>query len=197
MTNHKATFSTTELCERIREQIQERLDAPLQDASSPSIDDHLQTCVACRDFQRELESIRDSLRDIPQLSLPEGDLEAVWAQTVNAPVRKTTEPRTSPRAFSWLALAAAVLFAVVSLQLVPEAVAPTPPPTTAQVAPDAAEVELAAQQLRWALGRTGEALRKTRRAATSDLAGVDQTLNQLPIRIPLMRDGLTGKRGEL
>ena len=197
MTNHKPNFSTTEICERIREQIQERLDTQLQDASAPAIEAHLSTCVACRDFQRELEAIRDALREMPQLSLPDEDLDAVWEQTVKAPIRQAPGYRTAPRTFSWLALAAAVLFAVVSFQLVPDAVAPSSLPTMATVTPDAAEVELASRQLRWALGRTGEALRKTRRAAASDLASVDETLNQLPIRLPLMRGSLTGKRGEL
>jgi predicted anti-sigma-YlaC factor YlaD len=195
-------------CEQIRDRIQEQLDsAPLEAghgilniAPVATIEDHVNSCVACREFQRELESIRTALREMPQLNLPEEDLEAVWERTVRARVSTSHVHRISGRTFSWMALAAAVLFATIALQLVPQAIAPPAIPTAGVQATDtpaAADVELASQQLRWALGMTGEAIRKSRRAAAKDLVAVDATLNQLPIRLPLTRGGLTGKRGEL
>ena len=179
-------------CSEIREALHERLDGPIPAGRRQEIENHLERCAGCREFQLGLLALGDTLRSAPAFSLPDEVLETVWARTIRAGAPHRSGPtRRLPR---WAAAAAAVLVlaflpAVVRLVrttsergLMEEPINPT----AVHDGSDPAALTRAGQEARMVLAVTARALRRTERAAYDRvLVGeVSPAVRRIPIRWP-------------
>lgn len=108
-------------CTTWQQMLESRFDGDPARAIDVELDEHVTRCPACRSYARDLEVIRETLRDLPTPALPEDALETVWAATVDAdavrPAQRTQRASTpragrSNRRIRRVGLAAAALLAV-------------------------------------------------------------------------------------
>jgi predicted anti-sigma-YlaC factor YlaD len=160
-------------CAEIRRTIQEAMDGPIAAERQAAATSHLRACAECREYQEGLEIVRNALRALPSIPLPDDALDLVWERTIRNVAR--LPKRRSLRAIPWLAAAAAVLVTVLSL---PALFRPLTRPYTP------ADLSQAAREARSALALAGNALRKSRHVAVTEvLAGeVSPAMRKIPIR---------------
>lgn len=162
-------------CAEVRRTIQEALDGPVEASRHAAAASHVQACPECRDYQEGLRIVRDELRRLPSIPFPEDALEEVWKRTTRAESRFAKKP--TRRMLPWLAAAAAVLVTALSLPALFRPVTRTY---------SAADLSQAEREARSALALAGDALRKSRHAALTEvLAGeVSPAMKKIPIRWP-------------
>lgn len=168
-------------CARALSQVHRRLDGEALDPSSAQgLERHLARCPACRGTARELEEVQRSLRELPEIPLPDEALRRVWDRTVRA-----------PRAGGWFdwrgAAAAAVLTALLGgLWYATRPPAPRWDAATAEPSLSAAELARGAAEARFALRLASAALRRSERVAIDEVLGqrVAPALSKIPIEWP-------------
>jgi len=163
-------------CERARELIHRRLDGELMDAvRRQELEDHLDSCAACRRARAELDSVQAALRALPRIPMRDEALREVWEQT------SRSRPDRASRARRWLDWRPAAAAAALALALWAAwdlgAVRTGPSPE---------EVARAAEETRMVLGLTARALREVRQAAVTEVLAeeVSPALRRVPIRWP-------------
>lgn len=161
-------------CALCRHRLEERLDGTLGERERSELDAHLAGCAECRAHAERLSSLVGALGELPELELPDADLEVVWRRTVDSPPRQ--------RARRWpVALSAAAAVLVVGLFVglfLLERPDPAEEPAPAELAQAKADLELVTQL-------TQHALRVTQRGAVD--AAFDQAVNPALQKVPLFR----------
>jgi predicted anti-sigma-YlaC factor YlaD len=141
-------------CEEVRRHIHEAHDDDRAGSFPELVREHIGTCSACRDFERDLASLTQALRVLPRAPLPASALDAVWRETIRAPRGASTV------AWSWRLAAAAVLVTAVSATTLYFVFAPASSPGPSRV-----ELARASAQADMVFGYTARALAATRDAA--------------------------------
>ncbi len=139
-------------CAELRRVLEERTDGRLPAEGCHEVDAHLSCCSDCREYRDELLLIREELRRLPLIPLPDDVVIDVLGQTVDR------EPVVVRRVGS-LSKAAALVLAV------------TIPWLAWQRSEVTAEAELtrAVSQTCYVLGTTARALRRVEHAAVEDV----------------------------
>lgn len=89
------TYTPDAACEKVRRTIEERLDdIGVGDPQDRAVEEHLVACGCCRDYRDDMLAVRDALRTLPLIPLPDDALDAVLSQTVgSAPAGKSVPLR--------------------------------------------------------------------------------------------------------
>jgi predicted anti-sigma-YlaC factor YlaD len=159
-------------CAAIRESIQDGMDGPLSLERHQEVTFHLRACSECREYRDGLEVVRDALRLLPEIPFPADALDSVWSRTIRAGSRPEA---ARPRRLDWRI--AAVAAATVTLLLLPSLFRPM----TGSFTPN--DLARAGNDTRRVLALAGEAIRKTRHAAVTQVLGaeVSPALRKIPI----------------
>jgi mycothiol system anti-sigma-R factor len=138
-------------CAETRETVELYLDGELDGESCVRIRAHLERCSTCAAQIQLAREIQSELRSLPELEAPAPVLERILERTVHRrrPAAATRWWAIWPRPV-WGALAAAGLALVLGLAVFSER-GSTPEP----VLPDAATLERATAEARYALAKTG------------------------------------------
>ena len=166
-------------CEAARVWIHRVLDGDLMEAGHRQrLQDHIETCAACRELQAELRTIQEGLRAIPPAPLPAEVLEQVWQRTLRASGEQA-RPRGSW--LDWRAAAAALVLAFTLAGLARLL------PSTPERQPSVREVA----EARYVLALTADALRKTGRVVVDEVLAdeVSPALDRVPLKLPGGGDG--------
>jgi predicted anti-sigma-YlaC factor YlaD len=181
-------MSETPRCDEARLSIQNGLDGPIDAAERASLDLHLAECAECRAYRDGLQGVQAALRALPELTLPDDALEAVWDRTTRA----EAPSRVRVWVYGWRGLAAAAVLTGVLIGLWAwvgnDPIVNGGTLAETQVTPGELteeEIELAAEQVRLVLGLTGSALRRAEHAAVDQVLGgeVAPALKRLPIQL--------------
>lgn len=160
-------------CVEIRRTIQESMDGPVALERQADAAAHVRSCSQCREYREGLEIVRNALAALPSIPFPEDGLERVWEKTIRAAVPRSQ--KRARRSLPWLAAAAAILVTVLFLPALFR-------PLTRSYSQ--ADLTTAERQARSALALAGDALRKSRHAAVSDVleGEVSPAMKKIPIR---------------
>lgn len=99
------------VCDDLCRAIEERMDGEPASHTDEAIASHLSRCADCREFQADLLGLRDGLRTLPLIPLPDEATADVLARTVGVRPR---DPISSwvRRGYGSMAAAAAVALAI-------------------------------------------------------------------------------------
>lgn len=144
-------------CGRVEALLEAFVDAELRGDDRSLVEDHVAGCAECRRQHELAVRIRTELRGLPEMDAPPVVIEQVLEEA-----RREQGERPSPWWRMWRpspvwALAVAVLAIAVLLPLVRQ---PSAPPTAAADF-DAATIQRAAEEARFALGYLSRASRRT------------------------------------
>lgn len=169
-------------CASARRQVHERLDGTLRDAAS--LDAHVAVCASCREAAEDLAALVGGLGELPGMTLPDADVECVWARTVAAPAHDVRH-----RNLRWRVAVAAAAVLVGAAMLVPLLRDDVLGRRGAATMSDA-EIARAAAEVQLVFKITDRAIQRSNRTAVDRAigTGVAPALR----RIPLLDEGFTG-----
>ena len=183
-------------CERYRESIHELVDGTIGPIRRAELQQHLDSCDACRALVADLEFVRDSAADLGELAPPDG----VWLQVAGrlrqegrvAPLPAIA--RAAPRRYAAiLAIAAALILTIgASMLVLLRTDAPAPEGTAATAAGNAVEndpVKGIAEEIRLAELHYQNAIGRLEQVAQLDAVSGETSID--PQTVATLKKGLT------
>ncbi len=184
MTPTSTTTSPFE-CAAARRLVHAAADGEIDAAGRTQLDAHLAGCAECRAFRDEIDELAAALAGLDDPALPDEDLAAVFARTVDAPAASArTAIRRRRAAPAWAAAGLAAAALVLAL-LAPHALR-----SPAEAPPSEEELARAAQEIRYVFGLTDQALQASGRAAIGEAVG--RGVRPALRRVPVLDSPLTG-----
>lgn len=156
------TYIPDAACDEVRRIIEERLDGVrFADSDGRAVEEHLAECGRCRDHRDDMLAVREGLRALPLIPLPDDALDAVLSRTVGGDPAGQTVPLRRV-GLTRFATAAALAMGV----LLPWFILNPP-----NAAVRESEVNRAVVEAHYVLDVVAGALHRAERAAVSDVLG--------------------------
>lgn len=146
-------------CDAYRLAIAAEFDGEPAELPEADVKAHIAECRACDEYRADLLMLRDDFVGLPELSMPDDALAAVFARTVDAPAPARVHRWGRAIRIATFASAAAV---VLALGLPQRFAAQTQPAS-------AAEVERATAQTLFVLGLASDAIERAERVTVEDV----------------------------
>ena len=171
-------------CERIWEWLHRELDGELPPDTLHELETHLDRCTGCREARAELRTLRESLRSLPVVPMPDAAFEEVLAGTSRRP---HWWQNPAGWGLDWRPAAAAAALAALIWVGWP----------ASQDAPTRTELAQAAAQARMIFKLTADAMEKTEQVVIRDVlaAEVSPALRKVPVQWPT-RDESARRKSE-
>ena len=156
------TYIPDDACDEVCRIIEEQLDGVrFADSHERSAEEHLAECDQCRDYRDDMLAVRDRLRSLPLIPLPDDALDAVLSRTVGG------DPAGQPVRYRRVGLTRfATAAALVMGVLLPWFIL-NPPNTAVRES----ETNRAVVEAHYVLDVVAGALHRAERAALSDVLG--------------------------